>query len=181
MAQARRDRRAARVADESRRAMAASGTCLPSADELLRGHPVLERDIGRDIEGFVQSASQDLRDPEALESLRRLAQAARFGGKGRHADDGAILDALRACRLSPEADPEGSIRLRCVLYAALLGDVDAAHAVAAEAALAAYVQDWHLEGDGSDLVWQALPGPPMPPPKRVRSGASRTRLRRCTR
>jgi hypothetical protein len=42
-----------------------------------------------------------------------------------------------------------------MIYAALLGDVDAAHAVAAEAALAAYVQDWHLEGDGRDLVWQA--------------------------
>lgn len=155
MAQSRRDREAARVADGARRRMAASGTRLPSADELLRGHHVLGGDIRRDIEGFVESALSGSRDPETLASLRRLAETARPVAQG-GGDDDAVLAAISACRLSPEADPDGSLRLRCVIYAALLGDVDAAHAVAAEAALAAYVQDWHLEGDGSELVWQAV-------------------------
>ncbi|WP_156386775.1 hypothetical protein [Aureimonas sp. Leaf454] len=156
MAQARRDRRAAKLADGARRLAAASGTRLPSADELLRGHPVLGEDIRRDIEGFVDRALRGLRHPEATESLRRLAEAARGTIQDARGGDDAILAAIRACSLPPEADPDGTIRLRCVIYAALLGDVDAAHVVAAEAALAAYVQDWHLEGDGSDLVWQAV-------------------------
>lgn len=109
-------------------------------------------DIACDVREFVAVASKGLADLAALESLERLGQAAAERGPG----DAAILAALKACRLSTEADPDGSVRLRCVIYAALLGDVDAAHSVAAEAALAAYVQDWHLEGDGSDLVWQAV-------------------------
>ncbi len=155
MAQARRDRRSARHADEANRRETSLGARLPSAEELLRGHPLLGKDIRRDIEGFVDSAFVELTDEEAAASLRRLAEASRVGKQDGEPDDTAILSALRACRLSSEADADGSIRLRCVIYAALLGDVDAARAVAAEAALAAYVQDWHLEGDGSELVWQA--------------------------
>lgn len=155
MAQARRDRRSARLADGASRRESSSGTRLPSADGLLRGHPLLGEDIRRDIEGFVAAAVTGLTDEEATASLRRLAEASRAGGRNGEADGTSLLSALRACRLSPEADPDGSIRLRCVIYAALLGDVDAAHVVASEAALAAYVQDWHREGDGSELVWQA--------------------------
>lgn len=155
MAQARDGRRAARIADEAKRLEAAAGTRLPSTDALLRGHPLLGGDIRRDIEGFVEHVSHDLADAEAAASLRRLVEASRLDMRCGVADGAAILEALGACRLSDEADPDGNLRLRCVIYAALLGDIDAAHAVAAEAALSAYVQDWHLEGDGSDLVWQA--------------------------
>lgn len=154
IAQARRDRAAKRDEDLSRRASAAAGDRHPTADELLRGYPLQGGDLGRDVAEFVARTSAGLADVDALESLTRLANAvsgAAAGGAG----VGAVLAALRACRIAPDADPDGTLRLRCVIYAALLGDVDAAHAVAAEAALAAYVQDWHLEGDGSDLVWQS--------------------------
>lgn len=155
MAQARRDREARRAEDQCRREQAASGSRHPSADELLRGHPLQGRDIGVDIQEFVRTALPRTGDVDATQSLRRIALAAARPGLGGGPDGEGILAALLECRLSPEADPDGSLRLRCVIYAALLGDMDAAHAVAAEAALAAYVQDWHIEGDGSDLVWQA--------------------------
>jgi len=156
MAQARRDRAGRRDEDGRLRAAAASGDRHPTADELMRGHPLQGRDLACDVREFVAKATQGITDPAALESLGRLGRAARDAGSGGTTDGAAILAAIRSCRLSPEADPDGSVRLRCVIYAALLGDVDAAHSVAAEAALAAYVQDWHLEGDGSDLVWQAV-------------------------
>ncbi len=151
MSEARHYRAARRDEDARLRAAAASGDRHPTADDLLRGHPLQGGNLARDVREFVARASKGLTDPAALESLRRLERAASETAPNAE----AVLAAVRTCRLSPEADPDGSLRLRCVIYAALLGDVDAAHAVAAEAALAAYVQDWHLESDGSELVWQA--------------------------
>ncbi len=155
MAQARRDRAAARAADRERRGAAASGSILPSADQLLRGHPPLGGDIRTDIQGFVGSVPAESLDREAAASLRALSEAARRAAPGGGIDGAAVLSVLRACRIPPQSDPDGTLRLRCVIYAALLGDADAALAVAGEAALLAYVQDWHLEGDGTELVWQA--------------------------
>jgi hypothetical protein len=155
MAQARRDRARRREEDRHLRAATASGARHPTVDDLLRGHPLQGGELARDVREFVAVAVDGLVDPASVESLKRLGNAARQAGPGGSADGAAILAAIQACCFSPEADPNGTIRLRCVIYAALLGDVDAAHAVAAEAALVAYTQDWHLEGDGSDLVWQA--------------------------
>ncbi|KQQ84197.1 hypothetical protein [Aureimonas sp. Leaf324] len=155
MAQARRDRAAARAADGERRGAAASGSVLPSADQLLHGHPPLGGDIRTDIQEFVGSVPDGSVDREAAASLRALSDAARRAAPGGGVDGVAVLAALRACRIAPPSDPDGTLRLRCVIYAALLGDAEAALAVAGEAALLAYVQDWHLEGDGTELVWQA--------------------------
>lgn len=156
MAEARRARRAEHNDDTHRRAMAASGVHFPTADQLLRGYPLLGRDIARDIQCFVASVSLEQTDAETLCSLQELDSASRAIGADGALDEASVLDAIRKCRFSSDSDKDGTIRLRCVIYAAFLGDVDAAQRVAGEAALLAYVQDWHLEGDGSELVWQAL-------------------------
>ena len=156
MAEARRARRSEHDDDMHRRGMTASGAHFPTADQLLRGYPLLGQDIARDIQCFVASVLLDQTDAETLSSLQHLNKASREIGADGALNEASILDAIRKCRFSSESDRDGAIRLRCVIYAALLGDVDAAQRVAGEAALFAYVQDWHLEGDGSELVWQAL-------------------------
>lgn len=156
MADARRARRSEHNNDMHRRGMAASGEHFPTADQLLRGYPLLGQDIRRDIQYFVSSVLLKQTDAETLSSLQQLDQASRAIGADGALDEALVLDAIRKCRFSSDSEKDGTIGLRCVIYAAFLGDVDAAQRVAGEAALLAYVQDWHLEGDGSELVWQAL-------------------------
>ncbi len=135
---------------------AAEGRLLPTSDQLLRGCPFLGGDMASDIRAFVAETPRGALDQEALDSLRRVDAATRGADSNEASVDAAILDALGACSFTDASDPDGTLRLRCVIYAAFLGDIDAMHAVAAEAALMAYMQEWHREGDGTDLVWQAL-------------------------
>jgi hypothetical protein len=156
VAEARRARKAEHQDDTRRREMAASGQLFPTADQLLRGYPLLGQDIAKDIQCFVALASLDQTDAETLRILEELDNASRAIGADGSLDESCVLDAIRKCRFSSDSDKDGTSRLRCVIYAALLGDVDAAQTVAGEAAVLAYVQDWHLEGDGSEIAWQAM-------------------------
>ncbi len=156
MGHARRMRGQRRAEAAEMMSRAAEGDHLPTTDQLLRGYPFLGGDMVLDIRSFVAAASSEALDREEFESLRRLTAATQGERLDGLSADAAILDALGACRFTETSDPEGSIRLRCVIYAAFLGDMEAALVVAAEAALMAYMQEWHREGDGSDAVWQAL-------------------------
>ncbi len=156
MEAARQERELAREADLRRRVEAAEGSYLPTADQLLRGYPFMGGDMAADIRAFVAALALDRLDREALDSLHRLGATTRGLKLGDASADAAILDALGSCHFDETSDPNGTTRLRCVIYAAFLGDVEATQIVAAEAALMAYVQEWHREGDGTDLVWQAM-------------------------
>lgn len=154
MAEARRDRAAARRDDRRRRMQASAGDRLPTVAELLRGFPLRGNDIATDMRCFVASAADGAVDPKAPGSLPVLLAELDEFERGGCCDSAGLLGALSACAASTGVRHE--VGMRCVIYAALLGDVGSGYVVAGEAALLAHQQEWHREGDGTEAVWQAI-------------------------
>lgn len=189
-----------RLMDATLRQQSLDGFHVPSAEQLLRGFPFTSDDMREDARQFALSLLEwasglpggPLRTrleavlPKLAEScsartVRAVANVLRStGGQARHPE---LLAA----------------DLRCRIYLAHLGSEAAAMSVATDTIMTAYLQDWSVEGDGSDVVWQCLgwlaqcayaqaareAGQPSPPdgamPIRVRKVAAEfeARVRRC--
>ena len=143
-----------REAELHRWAGFAEGKAAPSADDLLRGAPFFKGSLAADVLRYGSRNLEDAHRTFAEEKSARLRAALKSLACEETTEAvTAVVAALRDIEL-PVHDAEH--RLRCNIYRGHLGDVDAAMVMAVDTLSAAFHQDWHLIGDPTRAVWQAL-------------------------
>lgn len=154
---ARRLRAQRRARDNVLAVQTTQGLHFPTTEQLLRGFPFFRGVLARDMEEFaarLDVLSAGAKDSERVPTLCRLARGLANVNHLHAVDELTSLLITDAAVAAIAGGPEAI--LRCRIYAAHLGVDLAAQEVATASLTRALAQDWHLEGDGSDLVWQSL-------------------------
>jgi hypothetical protein len=130
------------------------GTSAPSADDLLRGAPFYKGSLSADVLRYGAGDFGDARHFTAKDKFARLGAA--LHALAAEKTTSTVADAVAALSEIDHPVDNDDHRLRCNLYRAYVGDVDAAMVMAVDTISAAFHQDWHLIGDPTRMVWQAL-------------------------
>ena len=130
------------------------GTRLPTEEELLRGMPFFRDDLREDMREYGDRLARRLRKRQPTDLLPVVACLEELTVE-------QSLDAVRAFAASLEAiedksgHPIRAAQLRCFMYQAGFGSVDAAAAIAGEMAMLA-VKDADTGSYKPRMLWRAL-------------------------